>query len=151
GTIGDKIDAELALGRLHARIDLARRHMEAFGIQLKVVNERFHRSLHLAALGRHHLLVVGDVRPLPRRRQQACTALLHDLYGLAHLFHADAVAIVVVAVLADRNIEIELAIALVGLGLAQIPGGARAAQHHAREAPSQTVPEADHTNVDVAL
>src|SRR6516162_6076747 len=57
---------------------------------------------------------------------QLLQALFHDADGLAHLFHAYAIAIVIVAVLADRNVEIELNVALVGLGLAQIPSGAGA-------------------------
>ena len=77
--------------------------------------------------------------------------LLHDADRLPHLFHADAVAVVAVAVLADRNVEIQLRIALVGLRLAQIPGGARAAHHHAGEAPGPGVLQADHADVDVAL
>ena len=49
GAVGDEIDAELALGRLDRGIDLARRHVEAFGEQLEVMDQRFHRLLHLAA------------------------------------------------------------------------------------------------------
>src|SRR5262249_9880881 len=63
----------------------------------------------------------------------------------------DAVAIVAVAVLADRNVEIELGIAFIGLRLAQVPGRARAAYHHAREAPGPGVRELDYADVDVAL
>ena len=100
------------------------------------MDQRLHRALHLGPLGRHHLLVVGHVGALPLRRHQLLAALHHDLHRLAHLLHADAVAVVVVAVLADRDVEIELGIALVGLRLAQVPGRARAAQHHAREAPA---------------
>ena len=70
---------------------------------------------------------------------------------LAHLLHADAVAIVIVAVLADRNVEIELGVALVGLRLAQIPRRARSAHHHAGKTPGPGVGERDHADVDVAL
>src|SRR5262249_14485024 len=84
-------------------------------------------------------------------RAQLLQALLHDRDRLPHLLHADAVAVVVVAVLADRDIEIELGIAFVGLRLAQVPGGARAAHHHAAEAPGPGVLELDDADVDVAL
>ena len=65
GAVGDEIDAELALGRLDRGIDLAGRHVEAFGVELEVMDERFHRALHLGALGRHDLVVVDRDRPLP--------------------------------------------------------------------------------------
>ena len=143
GAVGDQIDAELALGRLDRGVDLARRHVEALGVELEMMDERLHRALHLGALGRHDLVVVDRDRPLPFRRAQLLQALLHDADGLAHLLHADQIAVVVVAVLADRNVEIELGIAFVGLRLAQIPGGARAAHHHAGEAPGPGVVERD--------
>ena len=44
-----------------------------------------------------------------------------------------------------------LGVALVGLRLAQIPGGAGAAQHHPGEAELEAVGEADHADVDVPL
>jgi hypothetical protein len=51
---------------------------------------------------------VDDTGPVAFRRVQQRDALLHDLHRLAHLFHADEVAVVAVAVLADRNLEVEL-------------------------------------------
>ncbi len=67
GAVGDEIDAELTLGRLDRGIDIAGRHVEAFGVELEVVNQRLHRALHLAALGRHDLVVVDRDRPLSFR------------------------------------------------------------------------------------
>ena len=49
------------------------------------------------------------------------------------------IAVVAIAVLADGNLEIQLVVALVGLAAAQVPGDARAAQHHAGEAPVERV------------
>src|SRR3954449_132045 len=151
GAVGDEIDAELALRRLDRRIDLAGRHVEALGIELEVVDERLHRALHLAPLRRHDLVVLVRHRPLPFRQPQLFEALLHDTDRLAHLLHTDDLAVVVVAMPADRDVEIHLLVALVGLRLAQIPGGARAAHHHAREAPGPRVLERDRGDVDVAL
>ena len=70
---------------------------------------------------------------------------------LAHLDHANEIAVVAVAVLADGDVEVELGVALVGLRLAQVPGRARAAHHDAGEAPVEAVLEAHHADVDVAL
>jgi hypothetical protein len=64
GAVGHQIDAELALRRLDRGIDLAGRHVEAFGVELEVMDQRFHRALHLAALRRHDL-AVAPTRPLP--------------------------------------------------------------------------------------
>src|SRR5205807_9912603 len=109
------------------------------------------RALHLAAPRRGNLVVLIHDGPLPVRAPQPVDALAHDAHGLAHLFHADAVAVVTVAVLADRNVEIHLGVAFVGLRLAQVPGGARAAHHYAGEAPAPRVGELHHADVDVAL
>ena len=149
--VGDEIDAELALGRLDRGINLAGRHVIALGVELEVVDQRFHRALHLGALGRHDLVVVDRDRALPVRAAQFFDALLHDAHRLAHLFHADAVAVVAVAVLADRNVEFEFGIAFVRLRPAQIPGRARAAHHHAGEAPVPGILQLDHADIDVAL
>src|SRR6185437_9943820 len=151
GAVGDEIDAELALRRLDRRVNLAGRHVIAFGVELEVMDERFHRALHLAARGRHDLVVVDRHASLPFRRAQLLDALLHDLRRLAHLLHADEIAVVAVAVLADRDVEIHFGIAFVRLRLAQVPGRARAAHHHAGEAPVPGVGQRHHANVDVAL
>ena len=116
-----------------------------------MVDERLHRALHLGAGRGRHLALAGRDRPLPARLQQLPHALLHDVGGLAHLLHADHLAIVVVAVGAHRDVELHLLVALVGLGLAQVPGGARAAHHHAREAPGPALVERHDADVDVAL
>ena len=139
GAVGDEIDAELALRRLDRRVDLARRHLVALGVELEVMDERFHRALHLAALGRRDLAVVGAHRPFAAARIELLAALLHDPGRLAHLLHADQIAVVAVAVLADGNVEIHLLVALVGLRLAQVPRRAGAAHHHAGEAPGPGV------------
>src|SRR5262249_7986851 len=90
-------------------------------------------------------------RTLPVRRPQLGNTLFHDADRLAHLFHADAVAVVTIAVLADRDVEIQLRIALVRLDLAQVPGGAATAHHHARETPSPGVGERNYADVHVAV
>ena len=61
------------------------------------------------------------------------------------------IAVVAVAVLADRDVEIELGIAFVGLRLAQVPGGTGAAHHDTRKAPPPGVRELDLGDADVAL
>jgi len=43
--IGDKIDAEFALGRLDRGIDLAGGYVVALGIELEMVDSRLHRAL----------------------------------------------------------------------------------------------------------
>jgi hypothetical protein len=110
-----QIDAELALGRFDGGVHSPfGGHLETFGVELEVMDQRFHRPLHLAALGRHDLAVGGRHRPL-FLAFSSCDALLHDLHRLPHLFHADQIAVIAVAVLADRNVEVELGIALIGL------------------------------------
>ena len=59
GAVGDQEHAEFALGRFDRGVDFAGRHMETFGIELEVMDQRFHRLFHLATLRRHHLVVDG--------------------------------------------------------------------------------------------
>src|SRR3569833_862584 len=47
GPVRDKVDAELTLGGLDGGVDLASWHLVALGIELEVMDERFHRLLHL--------------------------------------------------------------------------------------------------------
>src|SRR5690606_15949937 len=120
GAVCHQIDAELALRGLHRGVDLAFRHAIAFGVELEVVDQRFHRALHLAARGWHHLAVVGRYGAT----RHLLDALADDPHALAHLFHAADVTVETVAVPADRNVEIVLFVTVIGLRLAQIPGDA---------------------------
>jgi hypothetical protein len=63
GAIGDKIDAELALGRLRRGIDLAGGHMVALAIEFEIVDGRLHRALHFGAQWRDDLVVFDGNRP----------------------------------------------------------------------------------------
>ena len=119
--VGGEINAELALGRFDRGINLAGGHLVAFGVEFEMMDESLHRPLHLGPSWRRDFAVVGLDRPLAARRVQLLAALPHDLYRLAHLFHADYIAIIAVAVFADGNIEIHFLVALVRLSLAQIP------------------------------
>ena len=66
GAVGHKIDAEFALGRLDRRIGLARRYVIALGVELEVVDQGFHRPLHLSARRRGDLMVVHLDGPIRR-------------------------------------------------------------------------------------
>ena len=151
GAVRHEIDAELAFGRLDRRIDLAGRHFVAFGVELEVVDERLHRGLHLGALGRRDLAVVGVDGAPARIDAEQLAALLYHMRALAHFLDAHEIAVVAIAVLADGDFKLHLVIAFIGLRAAQIPGDAGRAQHHAREAPRLRVRKFDYADVDVAL
>src|SRR5690606_13410956 len=104
------------------------------GVELEVVDQRLHGALHFATLGRHDLAVGVGYRPDAILAEQPLHTLAHDFCRLAHLFHADQIAVVAIAVLPHGDVEVHLRIALVGLALAQIPRRTRAAHHHARKA-----------------
>src|SRR5262249_61507788 len=108
--------------------------------ELEMVAGLLHRALHLGAQGRNDLVVPDGNRSPTFGQPQLLQALFHDAHRLAHLLHADAVAVVIVAVLADRDVKIELGIAFVGLRSAQIPGGAGAAHHHTAKTPTPRLP-----------
>src|SRR4029079_9669360 len=78
-------------------------------------------------------------------------ALLHEAHRLAHLLHANEIAVVAIAVLADRDVELKLAVAFVRLALAQVPRGTRAPHHDAGEALRPGIVELDHADIDIAL
>src|SRR5262249_40774432 len=44
--IRDQVDPELTLGRLDGSVDLAGGNMEALGVELEVVDQRFHGAFH---------------------------------------------------------------------------------------------------------
>src|SRR3712207_6954223 len=60
--------AVLAARPLDRVVDLARRHAEALGHQLEVMDERLHRRRQLVARRQRDLAVIGDVRPLGDRK-----------------------------------------------------------------------------------
>src|SRR4051812_16504936 len=65
GTVGpvrDEKYAELALRSLDSDIDLAGGNVEALGVQLEVMDQRLHRTFHLATPRRRDLVVLQDYR-----------------------------------------------------------------------------------------
>ena len=97
--VGAHEAAELAARALDRVVHLARRYPEALGDELEVVDERLHRGGELVARRQRDLAVVGDVRALG----QAVERLADDLHRLLHLGQAHRVAVVVVALGADRD------------------------------------------------
>ena len=143
------VAAELALGRLDRRVGLARRHPEALGDQLEVVDQRLHRGAHdladvveavaqaVAADGQlrrpgdllvldHDRLALGALQPVER--------LLDDLQRLVHLVDADAQPVVGVAAGAGDDLEVVGLVAAVRRRLAQVVRQAGRAQHRAGHA-----------------
>src|SRR5258706_14646464 len=106
----------------------------AFAVELEMLDRCLHGALHLRAQRWKDLAVPGRERPLAFGPTKFVKALLHDAHRLAHFLHPYEIAVVAVAVLADRDIKIELRITFVRLRLTQIPGRPGAAPHKAEEA-----------------
>ena len=112
------------------------------------MDQRFHRALHLAraaaarSCGRSSSAGPSGISATHCR--MICSAL-------AHLLDAHEIAVVAVAVLADRNVELHLVVDVVGLRLAQIPGHAGGAQHRPGEAPVERILRRHHADIDEAL
>src|SRR3569832_470597 len=149
GAVGNEIHAELALGMLHRRIGLARRHAVTFGEKLEVMNQRFHIGLHDFALGRHHFEILGDHRA--RIGTQPVDALLDDAIGLAHFLHPHQVTIITIAFDADRNVEVLVLVLFVSLFFAYIPFYAVSAQYRTGEAVLLRALGRHHADADGAL
>ena len=70
---------------------------------------------------------------------------------LPHFLHADAIAVVAIAVLGDRNAKVEFRIAFVRLRLAQIPCGSATPDEHAGKSQGPCVFERYDADVDVTF
>ena len=77
-------------------------------------------------------------------------ALLEDAPRLSHLGHANEIAVVRVAVLSDRNLELQLGIAFVRLRAAQVPLHSATSQRRAGDAPVDGLFGRDHADADRA-
>ena len=148
GTIGDQVDTEFALGGLYRGINLALWNVEAFGVQLEVMDQALHRGLHVRPAWRRDLTARQNIT---WALADFGDGLTDDQQRLAHLFHTHQIAVVAVAVLAYGDLKFELVIAFIGLCTAQIPGQARPAHHDAREAVFLNVIFGHDANVSVAL
>ena len=111
------------------------------------MDQRFHRLLHLGALGRRDLAVVRSNRARGHLRQ----ALLHDPGRLAHFLDANHEPVIAIAAGADGNVEFHPVIDIVRLGLADVPRNAGTADHRAGEAPLDRIVLADRGDIDIAL
>src|SRR3954454_12784525 len=89
GAVGHQVDTELALRRLDRGVDFPGGNVKAFGIELEVMDQRLHRTLHLTAPWRNDLVVLDHDRSLTLRGAQLLDALLYYPHGLAHFLHAD--------------------------------------------------------------
>src|SRR5690242_21840414 len=92
GSICNEVDTEFALWAFHHRVGSARRHMIALSEQLEVVDQRFHRPLHLRSVWRAELVVLHLHRP----RSHLVQALAYDLHALAHFGETHEIAVIAV-------------------------------------------------------
>src|SRR5438874_3217607 len=120
GAVGDEIDAEFAFGRFDRGIDFAGRDAVPFGIELEVFDDSFHRTFHFAPSRRNDLVIAGGNEPLAVGLAKLFDALFHDTHRLTHLLHAHEVAIIAVAMLANRDVTSELGVAFRRLYLAPV-------------------------------
>ena len=111
------------------------------------MDQGFHRLFHLGPRRRRDLAIVDRNRAFGHLRD----GLADDRETLAHFLDAHEIAVEAIAVLADRDIEIHFGIGVVGLGLAQIPGDVRAAQHRPAHAPVHRLFRGHDPDIDRAL
>ena len=147
GAVADQIDAEFALRAFGRDIDFAGGHVEALGVELEMMDQRFHRLLHLGALRRDDLAVTGRHRPIGHLVQ----TLAHDLRALADFLDPHHEPVIAVAAGADRNVKLHPVIDIIRLRLAQVPGNTAAAQHRAGKAPAHRVILGHGGDIDIAL
>src|SRR3546814_19053843 len=103
GAVADQIDAEFALRTFGRHINFARGDVETLGVELEVMDQRFHRLLHLATLRRHDLAVeAGD-----RAGRHVAPALFDDLRPLLDFLDAPPEAVVAIAARAAGTSEFQ--------------------------------------------
>src|SRR5689334_20854905 len=117
GSICNQIYAEFALGTFHHRVGSARRHVIAFGEELEVVDQRFHRPLHLRSVRRREFAVLH----LHRTWLHPVQTLPDDLHALAHFGETHQIAVVAIAITPDRDLKLYFGIFVIGLRASQIP------------------------------
>src|SRR5262249_989041 len=62
GAIGNEVDAKLTFRGLNRSVDLTFRNAMTFGVELEMLDQRFHRALHLRASRWNYLVVLEDHR-----------------------------------------------------------------------------------------
>ena len=130
GTIAHHVVTHFTARRFHGLINLARRHREALGDDLEVIDHRLHLRLHLFAVGQHNF---GRVC-LGRAFRHAVQRLPHEGNRLSQLLHANYVPGKNVAFGCDRHFELEFLVARVGHITPQIKIHTASAQRWARSA-----------------
>src|SRR5690606_8588975 len=147
--IRDHVDAELALGMLHRCVGFTLGNVHAFGEQLEVADQVFHARLHAFARWRSDLVVVDDDGT--RVVAQPFNALPNDAIAFTHFSDTAQIAVVAIAVRADRHVEVETIVDLVRRVLADIPLHARTTQHGAGKAHGLGDLGGHHTDVHQTL
>jgi hypothetical protein len=120
--------------------------VKAFRIELEVVDQRFHRLLHLTAFRWNDLAVFAGDRTLRHLRQ----TLLDDLGTLVDFLHAHHEAVIAIGVRADGDVELHTVIHIVGWPCAD-PKDPGSPDHGSRETPGERVGLLTYGDVHVAL
>src|SRR5205814_2363899 len=97
--------------------------------------------------GRRYLRIANTVRS----GGQAIQCLIDNLPALLHLQHAHKIAVVNIAIRANRNVEIELLVARIWEDLTDIPGDSATAQNRAAGSIGDGIFFTEHRNVSGAF
>ena len=124
-TITDDKDTHLALGSLDGGVGLTRRDLVTLAVEQEVVDESLHVLLHGGTRWGSNLVVLD----LDWARGDLVKALVNDAERLTELLHTTEVTVVAVTVLTDGYVELDLTVCVVRLGLADVPGNTRTAEH----------------------
>ena len=141
--VADDEEAQFALRGFGRAVGFGLWRLDALRVNDEMMDQAFHVP-HDQLLGRRDIL-----RRLGHDRsgRQLIETLRDDPGALPHLFHADPVPVVRVAVLADRHFPIDFVVDPVGLGFADIVGDARPAQDRPGAAEVDRVLRREHGHV----
>ena len=139
GAVRCDVATDLAARALDGDVDLAFGDLEAFGEDLEVVDQRFHRLVDASARWRRDLLVL-DAVVTPR---QLVEDLADDADRLVDLVQPDGVTIERVAVAADDDVELDVGVAQVRHAPTQVPGDTGGTQDRTGRAERQRLLRGD--------
>src|SRR5262249_12151396 len=141
------VKCQFAFGRFGAYKDFTFGRTIALSKQFKVMDQGLHAAGNLPlGWGRNF----GIVDP-ERTGRQSIYSLANYFQAFFHLQHTHKVAIIDIAVCADRDIEIEPVIAGVWEGFTDVPDNAAAAQDGTRSAIGESILFAEASNAPGAF
>jgi len=136
--VGNHVITQFAIGRFNGRIYFLNRRMPLpiAHNQLEMMNQPFDAAINRQLIGHGHFAISIDVDWTGR---QILDGLVNNFTAFEHLFHADEIARITIALTGTHDLEIEIAVGQVWLIFAQVADDAASASDRSRTAQIDSV------------